>query len=498
MSNEQDKGHGPPAWATVRQLRMKPMGVHNATAELIDNSVGNNAQNIRVVYEKSRFIVQDDGVGCTMKKMKALVSLGGHEEDERAVNLVSRYGVGADEAFIWAGGITEVLSMRDGEPLYNEIDWDAFDVEWDYPRIAKGEDARAELQRYSKFNLEQGLLIVQQWNRRVDNFEKLHARLSQTFWAAVETGVKIEVFYKTPGPGKPRGGPLKGKQMPEFMEGKQLAKSLTLSNGKQIRIEGGVLDEHARITEPGFEYLYGHRVLIPAGDQGAGEYGIERFYARVYLEGDKHDWQVETNKGGLHDEDLGVVKEAVFNACEDLLKEAQQQQEQLESIEDQELADELSDLLTEATGGRKARRKKQKNGKHGTVEPTGKGGKHLKAKRTQDDEDGRMSGQKRRRTGFIKVRFAEFAEREQHLLGIAKVGERVVRLNQLHPALMELHPPDGPTPIENKPLLLAYAHALWVDEFTRVDEHGQQKLRDDTAFVEKFSEQLAIKYSRTN
>jgi hypothetical protein len=94
----------------IAEKRNRKIGWAKALGELIDNSVGNGAAAVRILFKPHYVKCIDDGVGCDDRKFPAMVSLGMHVEDDMVKNQVSRYGFGAKDAFIWAGGPTRVFS----------------------------------------------------------------------------------------------------------------------------------------------------------------------------------------------------------------------------------------------------------------------------------------------------------------------------------------------------------------------------------------------------
>lgn len=460
----------------VRTASNRNLTWTDCVAEWIDNSIGNGATRIDLWWLPRMVAIRDNGMGCTPKMFAAMVSPGWHEENDGFSNRVSRYGIGAKDGFTWCHGVTQCFSRRGGACQFIEVDWQAFDEDWDFDVPQDGE---AAARKCSQFGLESdGVLIRQSHDRQMHAkaFDQIHASLSKLYWAAVETGVEIDVrFYPQGSKKKHRGGLLFGKSMPDFIAGSSIDEELQLADGRRIRIAGGILDPVVNLSDPGFEYIYGHRVVIKAGGIGSGGLDFERCYFRILLLGDKESWRVTTNKDRLHDTDEAALEQAVFDRCKPLL--AQSTSGDYAALMDQDLLNDLSDSLTEAN--RKHAKRRPPSERSGAVEPTGTGTEHENASTTHE-RDGKY--RKRGAPSPIVVRKGDFGENESHIVGKASVRDRLVRLNARH-AFIALC-------FENKErqLLRNVAHALWSSAWVTNDDEKQLFHTHD--FVEKFSSML--------
>jgi len=482
---------GPTARAYVQDKRNQRLGWAKAIGELIDNSIGNGASHVEVAFRPHCVKCIDDGVGCDAKKFAALVSPGMHVEDDVIRNTVSRYGVGAKDAFIWCGGPTRVFSVRSGECRFIEVDWDAFGSEWEFDDVIEGESARTLCESVGLSRA--GVCIeIPHHNRQLNEkqFLDVHEQLSRMFWAAVETGVEISVTFSI-GMKRKRlaGGLLPGKPMPALIPDKTADGHVTLADGRQVRIVGGVLAPGARISNPGFEYIYGHRVVVQAGSLGAGTMDFERVYFRVFLLGDKEDWQVTTNKAGLHDADEAALGEVVFEQCRGLLEYSQS--ESMAELADQDLLREASELLT-AGNRKRAKRQRTDDSKEGTVEPKNTGRKQTRTNKWHDEDGSYETPLGGRRSDHIDIKRGDFEAVDEHLVGKAFVRDRIVRVNALHPFIKRC------LESRDKVSLFVAAMAIWSDAFVRVDSSGQGRLPFNGTFADKISAMLKVNASDNN
>jgi hypothetical protein len=232
--------------------------------------------------------------------------------------------------------------------------------------------------------------------------------------------------------------------------------------------------------------VFGHRVVVSCGSLGAGQLGYERVYFRVFLQGDKGDWTVNTNKDGLHDGDEAALGEAVFRECRSLLETAQS--ESIASFEEQELESLVSGKLTQAN--RKRAKRRSAENESGAVEPTGEGGKHRNAKQTSDIDGNCKS--KRRAAANIQVKLIEFDEQSEHLAARALVKDRIVRLNKLHPAIAACVAERAARE------LFVIANSFWAAAWIKTDDKGSLLMPEHyrATHEEKYSAMLADVYQQ--
>lgn len=472
---------GPSAKEWVKEYSNRRSSWEETVSEWIDNSIGNGATRVDVEWTPRTVDVKDNGIGCTRKMFAALISPNCHVEDADVRNAVSRYGIGAKYGFCWCGGPTACFSRREDECYATWLDWQSVEDWSDFDAAQEGEEALHRCESAGMFA--NGLRIKQQHSRHMNAtiFEQVRKKLAKRYWAAVETGVEIQVRFTPAGSRKkPLGGLLPGRRMPEFVNGQEVDDTLNLEDGRMIRICGGVLSANERLSDPGFEYIYGHRVVIEAGGLGAGGMDFERIYVRVFLLGDKECWRVTPTKDQLHDIDQSALAQAVFDRCKLLLEVAGSSD--YASQMDQELLDEIAAEMTEAN--RRHARRPTRNGEAGTKTPTGTGGEH-KRTRHPASASGKYNTNGERRYGAFTIRKAEFGDDDAHLVGKAKVADKLIRLNARHPAIREAFD------CRDKKYIRTVANALWSEEWIKQDANGQRLAIPKTDFVSKFSAMLA-------
>ncbi len=483
------RARGPTASELIASLRTRSVGWRVAVGEWLDNSIGNGAQHVSVWFRKCGVEIEDNGAGCDDKMFPAWASIGWHQKSPDSKDTVSRYGVGAKDGFLWAGGPTKLYSVRQDLYQYTEVNWDEFGDEWDFDRPETGEGAKGICKRVGLTGDSGAKIILPSVTRKMTEtiFWQMHDALNERFWPAVENGATLLIEMSHQKKKVRIGGPLKGKPMVTFIDDKSIDKECRLEDGRTIRIHAGIVAEEVRLPHPGFDYIYGHRVLIPTTSLGSGDMDCERVYGRVYLLGDKTDWRVATNKTGLHDTDRDIVAQAVFGEVKHLLEEASS--EAFCRIQDDALLKEVTAVVNAAL-----RRKAKRNsggGKSGTARSTGKGTPHSNASNASDNPGNcSTTDSNDDRPGAVTIKWGEYSASDWEL-GDADVLGQIVRLNKHHPYNARANQDD------NKQGLASVALALWSDAWRLTDDSGQKRLidRDDDSetpaaemFQRKYSE----------
>lgn len=471
---------GPSARAWVKEFSNKTSTWEQIVSEWLDNSIGHGATRIDVAWSPRLIEVRDNGVGCTRKMFAALISPNSHEEDETVENRVSIFGIGAKIGFLWCQGLTQCYSRRREECYSTKLEWQDVE-EWnDFDSAYEGLEATKHCEAVGL--RESGVLIRQEHNRRMDTriFNDVHRALGKRYWAAIETGVEIDVRFTPHGTKKKQhGGLLPGRKLPEFASELTISEEVRLADGRRIQLDGGVLANAVRLADPGFEYIYGHRVVLPAGGVGSGGMDFERIYCRVYLLGNKEDWRVTTTKDHLHDADLAALEQAVFDRCKPLLEQAAQSD--YAQLLEQELLNEVADALNEAD--RKRATRGPRGNATGTHPATGEGSEHQTTTRP-----GKPRGKYRSRanTGQITVKVTEFEDERVHLIGKAVVADKLVRLNKRHPHVEQR------LAGRDKGRIYDMVFALWSHAWTNTDDNGQKRTVPRSDFVSKYSAMLSL------
>jgi hypothetical protein len=479
------EARGEPAWSRIRCIRAESFAWPKMLGELIDNSIGNGATEVDVEFVGERLTVRDNGVGCDQEMFAALVSFGWHQEDKRQRNLVSRYGVGAKTCFVSLGGPTQLWSLRDDICLHREVRWDSFQDSWNYAKAVTGPQYLAQAKSHG-MDYEHGLLIVMPAITRgmgEKRLAKLTKSLNDTYWAAIENGVSITVTWRKSAKEQLHGGRLTGVPLPTFIPEHRVDRDVTLPDGRRIHVFAGIMDRTVKAQcWPGFNYIYGHRVVLANSRLGCGTAANDCVYGRVRLLGDKHAWNVSTHKDGLREDDQDALDAAVSEACRDLLAHAQS--EAFSQFEDNELLKEvelcLNDSFGQSLDGKLEKRTRTgaKNDKPPS-EPKDTGRKRRRAEKHDDTKAGSVTHAKngealtkpdrRKRAESIRLQWVAPKEGEEDSIGYADIVGRAVCLNREHRFLANARD------AKNMSAIFAVAVLLWVSVSSFSDASGQKR-----------------------
>jgi hypothetical protein len=345
-------------------------------AELIDNALDAGARAVTVGISKTALSVEDDGRGCGDAGLRAMVTLGDHQQNDSTRS--GMYGVGGKHAVLAIGGVDSTLTIsttRAEDRARLVVRWaDLAQTGWrlDAPvKSPRGEEptgTRIEVRPVIK-----GLLTGK-------SLDRLLGDLGDIYTPALESGVSLIVARRV----------LRPCALPELRQWVDVRVDV---KGKTARGRVGIVAEGVRNDKPGIAYRHGFR-LIERSNRGCGDYPPTRIAGYIDLD---DSWTRSTNKDTLHGaEDL---YEAIYDQILDLLKEAETATYALSSSA---LLSEVADSVNARLGlpDRKAVRRARRQ-KEGTVTPTGTGGRHTQA--AEDQPGTTFSSRRGRSSGRINV-----------------------------------------------------------------------------------------------
>jgi hypothetical protein len=391
------------------------LGWRSAIGEFCDNSFDAGANHIDIVFEGTKqsrkLTIRDDGVGCG--DLSTMVRIGHHTR--RKETRLGRYGIGAKDAFLWIGGVeshVRISSVHNGVVYSLTVDWKRMiDAgEWD-----PGEDA------YTHRKAEDGergttVCIISRSMRQVPggkDWAKLVEDIGYTYAPAIKSGKQITV---RPPWVRDSSQPITRHELPPLEPG-YIDTKIDVG-GKTARVIIGVVKAGAQNRRPGITYTYDFRVIVPASGYGCGGHAFSRVAGIVDL---GPEWVLTKNKDNIsrHSEELF---DAVFRVAEPILKRAETTGREIESAE---LLREANALLNSGILGRPDAKAKRGDGdERGTKNPTGRGGKHKRAKR---DQDGKTYA--KNISGKLRI---DFADADEGVTGVF-FPPATVNLNPRHP-----------------------------------------------------------------
>jgi hypothetical protein len=194
-------------------------------------------------------------------------------------------------------------------------------------------------------------------------------------------------------------------------------------------VRAGLVPEGQINKRSGLTYFYNYRVIIQPTSKGCGDYDKSRFCGFVEL---LDGWSLTKNKDNISANEEELF-EAVLRSVEPLLKKASATAHMIESRALSEKAQAVLDAMTghEPPDAKAKRGPRTGNSDH--AEPTGKGGKHKKAKVEQPGTTFHGRGKHRRSLLDARVKMS-FEERgsDEPPINVDLKG-RTVECNTSHP-----------------------------------------------------------------
>lgn len=340
-------------------------GLDNAVCftELIDNCLDARATYVRVIVRNGKEIsVRDNGLG--IPDVTKLVEFGGHVSHRTTRS--GMYGVGFKDAVLVLGGESSRVTIQtscEGKRSHCTIAW----------QLLKETEECMSIDSEPDISGETGTLIkVQPLEQRFpdgERRERLLSHLGYIYSPAIKRGVVIQFIAG----GKTTD--LVNWKMPPLEDIVDVRIDI---GGKKARLYAGVVKRGERNERPGLTYLHGFRVIKRAGSDGCGTWSPARICGFVEIDEAK-GWHRTKNKTDLVAADN--LYEEVERLLTPMLKKAA---EHSHTIDIDGLNERVEAMLSEALFGHPDEKAKRGHGEQsGRKDPTGKGGKHTKAKETQ-------------------------------------------------------------------------------------------------------------------
>lgn len=392
----------------------------SALGELIDNAFDAAATNVEIAYgtrgDAKTFSIRDNGTG--FEDLRNIAQFGGRTS--RKSTSLGRYGVGAKDAALWIGSVRSVIhvtSVHGGVYRSLRIDWGAIlrSGQWTIApdsmtvRPAEAGEVGTTVRVTAPKSDFRRIPHGQDWDDFVRNIGFLYA-------PAIKRHRQISIT---------RGGapkPVEGFLTPPFEPG-HVDQKIEVS-GKRAHVHVGIVKEGVPNERPGITYTHGFRVIIGESGYGCGNFNYARVAGTVSLD---EGWVLTKNKEDLsrHAPELYA---AVFECCRELLKRSETTGIQLDSVEFER---DVNSAFNDAVFGRPAdtRARREHGDGKGTHEPTGTGGKHARADKTQPGAT--FTGATR---GCLKI---EYSPDESDRLG-RHSPPHTIMLNTRHPLIPQI------------------------------------------------------------
>jgi hypothetical protein len=391
-----------------------------AIAELIDNSLDAGARKVEIEYDRAEgyLRIKDNGSGCSnitrMLQIGSDKSVGAHQK-------LGRYGQGFNAAVLRFGDHSYIYSCDSLSIQSIRVDWNKVvtDGTWNFTFD----------EEIAPTGSSTGVTVVVS-HLQIHNFQlaDIVEESARRFRPALLAGSKITIA----------GQRLKPVHMPlESQLSDQITDSI-LIRGRVANVRAGRLTK-ASSDWAGFWVRYKHRYILMANFQLARSGGHSmRFFCDVELQDGTSNWELDTNKNNLAENDFEMLKDALtakLAPLYDLLKEESQKVicEDLNAIIAEAFKD-AEDEMGDAT------RQPKEKGDEPPAPPApsdgNEGSPHEKAKNINPREGGKYHRKKRVQPGF-EIKIDDFGN---NVIGFdceLVEGVYVVTLNRQHPLIAD-------------------------------------------------------------
>jgi hypothetical protein len=433
----------------VNSMRNRNLGWRKALAEMIDNALDAQANQVKIVSKNRTLQVIDDGNG--VKDLASTVTSGKHIPSDSTE--LGMYGVGLKDAWHWAGTRMEVETVRDGRK--GSLVADSNEMirlgRWQIPPP-----------QYSESNAPNGTTVTLHLSnaspKRNAPSESNYHELAWVFTPALLEGRQIMV------PAGKKVKPLKPIVLPTLSNALH---ETFLVEGKEVTINIGIVPDGQRMTNGPFWIQYGHR-NIAKSTVGCGSFSTDRIGGIVKL---GKGWLLSANKDDLTDY-RDELNAEIFDRIKMLLERAEQL---TQDVANDMLQSELESQLNEALSKAKKTEREQRPGgsrQIGSIAPVGTGKKRRRAVVSNPDEEGSVEslgeadqGTPRRKRG-THLAFSDLDDNTT--LGEYDPLSNRVTLNRIHPFIEKAR--------EAKNVVALHAVAFSLICHWAVNNRGDQKL----------------------
>lgn len=398
------------AWASSN------MGWVPSISELIDNAFDAGARNITITFGSKSFCIEDDGAGFS--HLGALATFGDHMASS-SPDAIGMYGVGATEALLWIGGESARItasSVVDGSRWTLNIDWRRMaDAGWKLP-APRSEPVDGD-------GLARGTSIeIRDIAKTSFNTKNIAEQLGYQYAPALSDGRRISIQR-----GRGELVDVAPWSLPDLDPTSIIDQTIDVGADRVVRLRAGIVSNGTPNDRPGLTYTYRLRVIMGASFRGCGKYVPTRLAGVVEL---VSGWTLTKNKDGLSRDEEDEIAAAIYPVILPLIERSEKVSH---SIQFNEMQSAVGAIVNDAVFGGAPDMKavRDPGEKSGTSNPTGAGGKHKQASKTQP---GRTFGG--RRMHEAKIEFTDdWADGRP--LGSVHPGDStvLVRLRKNHPGI---------------------------------------------------------------
>lgn len=443
-----------PTAELLQSIANDNLSMSDALGELIDNAIDANAKQITITIGKRKravpaFVsVDDDGTGCDA--LVSIVQLGKHA-DHKTTRL-GRFGIGAPNAMLFLGGTeseVKIVSTKDSSRRMLTLNWRRYAAQW---RI----DNKWMMSRAALPGECGTQIVIEPCVRHFPegaDLARLLAHLGYVYAPAIKRGVQIQLRTDK------AVHVVKRWEMPAV---ENIVDTVINVGACTARVYVGVVPVGAANQRPGITYMHGFRVIKPSSGLGCSGMDFSRVCGFVELD---RGWSLTKNKNDIsqHKEELAV---AVFAAIKGVLDQAASVGHELRFAQ---FDSEVDSALHTLFGKRDKKAKRGKGGETGTIEPTGKGRGH---KRARVEQPGHTFGNRLDKLGgALRLSYVDLGNDDR----FGQMSENQVILNLAHPLVSEARS------AQNKTAIVILASVLIAESVQRTTASGQQRFRAFTS-----------------
>lgn len=425
-----------PDSGVLHAMRNQNLDWATAIGELVDNSFDADASSVEIEFGPRKVLtVSDNGRGCG--SIERMWKLGDHYGS--STTALGQYGVGLKDASCWLWGETMISTCHKGveSKVVINLPQLAKSHSWSIPDAVTTEATRSGT-RIRFRNIE----------RNFPSLEKLASKMAYIFSPAIRSGRQIVIR------GRNKTLPCAAWSMPDLVE---IVQDEFEVNGKPVRIDVGIVTDDAVNPKSGFNYCYGHRVIMNSS-LGSNGYSTSRICGIVTL-GKK--WRLGKNKTEIVDSDQDLLADAIWRRCESLIKSSC---ERASALTNTHLAREVTQNLRKRLGTTKnegmesdvpTRKEKRDtssrdNENHG-VKPKKTGRKRKRSKKSQDGV-GSIVESVKSHANQVSLEWKTFES--DKCVGEFDIPGNVVYLNSHHKLLVDYQKQGNTREIENHAILV--------------------------------------------
>lgn len=348
----------------LRSISNQGMRWHKILGEFIDNSFDANSSRILFAFGKGTLRIEDDGVGCEdVLKMLTIGDRSSHSSTQ-----LGCYGIGAKDAAISAADEISIRSVHGGVRRFVACNWKRLRAKdsWDI-------DDPTECPAMPD---EKGTMIhLSGMKSKPSDFDRLVETLSLLYSPAIEGGRQIVI----------QNGKKAAVTVPIFsfppLEHQTTADIAV--DGRKARVRMGIIPEGTTVTMSGLVVSCGYRVITKDSRIGLGDSPTPNLFGWLELQ---DGWELTKHKDNVSS-NMDTLGTAIYERCKDTIERASKAASSVIFSGVEKCVNEALEGLMESAAPqkRKAKRKSAEN-TSGAAAPTGRGGKHKRAKRSQPGE----------------------------------------------------------------------------------------------------------------